>query len=147
MSKWVPKNFSSMTQAADISTLLSRETEIRGSVKSQGSIRVDGTVHGDLSAAKTITIGATGVVEGNVSGEDIIVAGKVKGAVSARGRISLEASAQIEGDVTTGRLSIAEGAVFRGLSNMGVTVRTPARTVETKTDGAAEQKLDRVAAA
>jgi cytoskeletal protein CcmA (bactofilin family) len=147
MSKWVPKNFGGMTQAADISTLLSRETEIRGSVKSQGSIRVDGTVHGDVTAAKTVSIGATGVVEGNISGEDIIVAGKVKGAVNARGRISLEASAQIEGDVTSTRLSISEGAVFRGLSNMGVAVRAPARTVETKADGPSDQKLDRVAAA
>jgi len=149
MNKWIPKNLQNLhsTQAADISTLLSKETEIRGSIKTQGSIRVDGTVHGDVTSAKSITIGSTGIVEGNISGEDIFVAGKVKGALSARGKISLESSAQIEGDLNTSRLSIAEGAVFRGLSNMGVTVRAPLRVTEDKGDGAAGQKLERVAAA
>jgi cytoskeletal protein CcmA (bactofilin family) len=146
MSKWVPKNLH-MSQPGDVSTLLSKETEIRGSVKTQGSIRVDGTVIGDVIAVKTVTIGSTGVVEGNITGEDINIAGKVKGGVNAHGRISLEASAQIEGDLSTGRLSIVEGAVFRGLSNMGVTVRAPARIVEEKKDDAAPQKMDRIAAA
>ncbi|HEY3295907.1 MAG TPA: polymer-forming cytoskeletal protein [bacterium] len=149
MSKWVPKNLQNLrdTHPGDISTLFGKETEIRGSVKTQGSLRVDGTVHGDITCAKTITIGSTGVVEGNISGEDVIVAGKVKGSLSARGRVSLESSAQIEGDLNTSRLSIAEGAVFRGLSNMGVTVRAPIRVAEDKTDGAESPKMDRVAAA
>ncbi len=148
MTKWVPKNLQNFhaTHAADISTLLSKETEIRGSVKTQGSLRVDGTVYGDVISAKTVTIGSTGIVEGNITGEDIIVAGKVKGALSARGKVSLESSAQIDGDLNTSRLSIAEGAVFRGLSNMGVSVRTAVR-IEDKAGTAASQKMDRVAAA
>jgi len=144
MNKWVPKSLH-VTHAADISTLLSRETEIRGSLKTQGSVRVDGIVRGDVTSAKTVTIGSTGVVEGNITAEDVMVAGKVKGAISARGKLSLEGSAQIEGDVSTSRLSIAEGAVFRGLSNMGVSVRAPIR-VEEKTE-TAPQKAERVAAA
>jgi len=146
MSKWVPKNLH-VSQPGDVSTLLSKETEIHGSVKTQGSIRVDGTVFGDIVAVKSVTVGSTGIVEGNISGEDIIIAGKVKGSVNARGRISLESSAQIEGDLSTGRLSIVEGAVFRGLSNMGVTVRPPVRIVEEKSDEAVPQKMDRIAAA
>jgi cytoskeletal protein CcmA (bactofilin family) len=144
MSKWSPSNLRANT-TADISTLLSKDTEIRGSVKTQGSLRIDGTVHGDVMSVKTITVGSTGTVEGNINGEDIIIAGKVKGTVSARGRIALESSAQIEGDLNTSRLSIAEGAVFRGLSNMGVAVRTPQRPVEVKKETA--EQLDRVAAA
>lgn len=144
MSKWNPSNLRAV-HTADISTLLSKDTEIRGTVKTQGSIRVDGTVIGDLISVKTVTIGATGAVEGNVTGEDIIVAGKVKGSLTARGRISLEGSAQIEGDLNTSRLSIAEGAVFRGLSNMGVAVR-PAARLDLKPE-VAKHETDRVAAA
>jgi len=109
------------------------------------TLRIDGTVIGDVFSAQTVTIGATGVVEGNVSGDDIIVAGKVKGTLTARGRIALESSAQIEGDLHTGRLAISEGAVFRGLSNMGVAVRSGVRAPEQK--AVAREGVDRVAAA
>jgi cytoskeletal protein CcmA (bactofilin family) len=145
VSKWNPSNLRAV-HTADISTLLSKDTEIRGTVKTQGSIRVDGAVFGDLHSVKTVTIGASGIVEGNVTGEDIIVAGKVKGTLTARGRISLEGSAQIEGDLNTTRLSIAEGAVFRGLSNMGIAVR-PATRLEIKPEIPAKHETDRVAAA
>jgi cytoskeletal protein CcmA (bactofilin family) len=145
MSKWNPSNLRG-DHTADISTLLSKDTEIRGTVKTQGSIRIDGTVIGDLISVKTVTIGATGTVEGNISGEDIIVAGKVKGSLSARGRISLEGSAQIEGDLNTTRLSIAEGAVFRGLSNMGISVK-PGVRLELKPENTVKPQVDRVAAA
>ncbi len=145
MSKWSSSSLRP-SASADISTLLSKDTEIRGAVKAQGSIRIDGTVIGDVLATKTVTIGASGIVEGNVSGEDLIIAGKIKGTLNARGRIALEASAQIEGDLHTSRLAIAEGAVFRGLSNMGVAVRSGVRVPEPKAP-AAREGVDRVAAA
>lgn len=145
MSKWNLSG-SRTTDAGDISTLLSKDTEIRGSVKSQGSIRIDGSVFGDVFSAKTVTIGATGTVDGNVTGDEIIVAGKIKGALTSRGRIALESSAQIEGDLNTGRLSIAEGAMFRGLSNMGG-ARPPVRNIEPKAEDGAAQNRDRVVAA
>jgi cytoskeletal protein CcmA (bactofilin family) len=149
MSKWESSKLR-MIHTADISTLLSKDTEIRGAVKTLASIRVDGTVIGDLSSSKTVTVGTTGIVEGNISAEEIIIAGRVKGTLSSRGKISLESTAQIEGDLNTTRLSIAEGAVFRGQSNMASGVRPPAvvtRPGEGKTDNAADAQRERVAAA
>jgi len=146
MSKWNSSN-SRTIGGGDISTLLSKDTEIRGSIKTQGPIRVDGSVIGDLSSVKTITIGPTGSVDGNITGEDIIIAGKVKGTLSARGKIALESTAQIEGDLHTGRLSIAEGAVFRGQSNMGGVTRPAVRGVEPKPENGVPVQRDRVAAA
>jgi cytoskeletal protein CcmA (bactofilin family) len=142
MSKWGNSN-SRGDQSADISTLLARDTEIRGSIRTQGPIRVDGSVTGDLTSAKTVTIGANGVVEGNVSGEDIIVAGKVKGTLTARGKIALDSTAQIEGDLHTSRLSIAEGAMFRGQSNMGGVSRPIARPSERDSENATSPKAER----
>lgn len=138
MNKWGSSN-SRAAQGADISTLLARDTEIRGSVRTQGPIRVDGAVIGDLTSAKTVTVGATGVVDGNVSGEDIIVAGKVKGTLTARGKIALDSTAHIEGDLHTSRLSIAEGAQFRGQSDMGGVVRPAVRDSENANSPKAER--------
>ena len=144
MSKWSPANLRA-AHAADIFTLLSKETEIRGAVKTQNSIRVDGSVHGDLVSAKTVTIGSTGMVEGNIVGEDIIVAGRVKGTLTARGKVVLEGTAQIEGDIHTSRLSVTEGAMFRGQSSMGTPAR-PGVRLEAKTENGQPQK-ERVVAA
>ncbi|MBU0507516.1 polymer-forming cytoskeletal protein [bacterium] len=144
MSKW-SASASRAAIGGDISTLLSKDTEIRGSVKTQGPIRIDGSVIGDLTSAKTITIGATGVVDGNVTGEDVIIAGKVKGTLTARGKIALESTAQIEGDLHTSRLSIAEGAMFRGQSNMGSVTRPAARAIELDRDHGAPAKAERAA--
>ena len=141
MAKWGQSN---LLHGAEVSTLLSKDAEFNGSIKTQGSVRVDGAVVGDLFSAKTVTIGTTGSVDGNIIAEDIIVAGKVKGSLAARGKIALEASAQIEGDLNAVRLAIAEGATFRGLSNMGV-----ARTQRAADAKAADENkpVERVVAA
>ncbi len=147
MSKWGSQNLRNLN-SGDVSTLLSKDAEIKGSVRTQGSVRVDGTVVGDVISAATVTIGATGVVDGNITAEDIIVAGRVKGALNARGRILLETSAQFEGDLSATKLAVAEGAVFRGLSNMGAP-KSSAASVRTETAKAPDLKreTERVAAA
>lgn len=103
----------------EISTLLGNDAEIRGSIMTKGSTRVDGTVIGEISSPETVTVGATGTVEGNIEAENIVVGGQVKGTLTARGRITLESTARLEGDLIAGRLVIIEGAVFCGRSNMG----------------------------
>jgi cytoskeletal protein CcmA (bactofilin family) len=118
MSKWGQKESSDFS-LGEISTLLGKDAEVRGSIKTHGSMRIDGSVIGELTSTKTVTVGATGNVDGDISAENIIVAGRVKGSLTAKGRIALESTARLEGDVHATRLSITEGANFRGRSNMG----------------------------
>ena len=103
----------------EISTLLGNDAEIKGSITTKGSLRIDGNVIGEISSPETVTIGATGTVEGNIEAEHVVVGGQVKGTLTARGRITLESTARLEGDLIAGRLVIVEGAVFSGRSNMG----------------------------
>jgi len=136
----------------DVSTLVSKDAEFQGTLRIQGSVRVDGTILGDLVSTHTVTVGNTGVIEGNINAEEIIVAGRVKGALIAKGRVMLESTAQFEGDLTATKLAVVEGAVFRGLSNMGVSKgssATPART-EAKTEAKSadsKSQQERIAAA
>lgn len=98
----------------EMSTLLAKDAEISGTLKTQGSLRIDGRVNGDLICSKLVTIGTTGYVEGNIQAENIIVAGRVKGSLVAKQKIHLESTAELHGDVTAGKLSIQEGAKIRG---------------------------------
>jgi cytoskeletal protein CcmA (bactofilin family) len=118
MSKWGSSNLRSLS-SADISTLLSKDAEIRGSIKTQGSIRIDGSVVGDVVSAKTVTVGAGGSVDGNITADEIIVSGRVKGTLTAKQKIALDSTAQLDGDLHATRLTISEGAEFRGTSAMG----------------------------
>jgi cytoskeletal protein CcmA (bactofilin family) len=103
----------------EISTLLGNDAEIRGTVTTKGSIRVDGAVIGEISSPETVTVGSTGSVEGNIEAEHIVVAGRVKGTLTARGRITLENTGRLDGDLLAAKLVIVEGAVFSGRCNMG----------------------------
>ena len=113
------ENGSKRNSTGEISTLLGNDAEIRGSITTKGSIRIDGAVSGEISSPETVTIGATGSVEGNIEAENIVVGGRVKGTLTARGRITLESTGRLEGDLMAGRLVIVEGAAFCGRSNMG----------------------------
>jgi cytoskeletal protein CcmA (bactofilin family) len=133
MSKWGIKEIKDIP-SSEISTLLGKDAEVKGSIKSQGSMRIDGSVDGELASTKTITIGASGSVEGNITAENIIISGRVRGSLSARGKIILESTARLEGDINASRLAIAEGASFRGRSNTGEPARTtnPAEARDTR---------------
>ena len=113
MAKWT-RLTSSDSFSGDMSTLLAKDAEITGTLKTQGSLRIDGRVVGDLICSKMVTIGTTGVVEGNIQAESIIVAGRVKGSLVAKQKIHLETTAELEGDLSAGKLSIQEGAKVRG---------------------------------
>jgi cytoskeletal protein CcmA (bactofilin family) len=116
MAKW--GKLTADTAAGDMSTLLGKDAEVVGTVRTQGSVRIDGKVTGDLHSVKMITVGATGVIDGDLHAESIIVAGRVKGSLHAKGKIQLESTADVDGDLSASRLSIQEGAKFRGRSSM-----------------------------
>lgn len=107
-----------------ISTIIGRGCECFGDFTSNGSMRMDGVVNGDLNVNGTIIIGATGVVNGNILAKAAIIGGQVLGNVEAPEKIELIATAQVFGDVTTSVLVIDEKAIFQGSCNMNKEVPT-----------------------
>ncbi len=93
-------------------------TTIEGKVRSQGSIRVDGKVIGEVTASENMAVGSTGEIEGNISGRNITVGGKVRGNIYSAERLVLEPKSVIKGDVRAAKLVIDEGAVFDGNCRM-----------------------------
>jgi len=113
MAKWT-RLTSSDSFSGEMSTLLAKDAEIHGTLRTQGSLRIDGRVVGDLIVGKSVTIGSSGSVDGNIQAESIILAGRVKGSLVAKEKIHLEATAELDGNLSASRLSIAEGARIRG---------------------------------
>jgi cytoskeletal protein CcmA (bactofilin family) len=64
------------------------------------------------------TIGPNGRVKANVTASGIVVQGKLEGNIQASDRVDLKESAVVLGDIVTRRISIEEGAHFKGSINI-----------------------------
>jgi cytoskeletal protein CcmA (bactofilin family) len=95
-------------------SLVGAGTVIEGKIRTEGSIRIDGKLHGDLNAKVNIAVGENGVIEGNVSARNISLAGKVSGTVTATEKLVLEGKSVMKGDIRASRLVVDEGAMFDG---------------------------------
>jgi cytoskeletal protein CcmA (bactofilin family) len=93
-------------------------TVVTGNIKTEGSIRVDGKIVGNLVTQSDAAVGLNGVVEGAVDARNITVAGKVLGTLTAVQKLILESHSVLKGDLRTSRLVVDEGAVFDGRSSM-----------------------------
>jgi cytoskeletal protein CcmA (bactofilin family) len=95
-------------------SLIGSNTVIEGKINTEGSIRVDGKLVGDLVAKADAAIGLSGVIEGTVQATNISLAGKVTGSLTASEKLVLESKASVKGDIRASRLVVDEGAVFDG---------------------------------
>ena len=55
--------------------------KITGNVETDGAVRIDGSIKGDVRAGKAVVLGKSGVVEGNIFTQDAILSGRISGSV------------------------------------------------------------------
>ena len=100
-------------------TIISNGVKLEGKITSVGSIRVDGTIQGDVISQGNVTVGEHGDVNGKINAGIIAIGGKVVGSVNAKEKLVLESKANLKGDLFTKILVVEAGARFDGKSNMG----------------------------
>ena len=103
-------------------TIISAGTTITGNVQSNGDIRIDGTIIGNLEAKAKIFIGASGVIEGNIDGKQADILGRVNGNIKVTDLLHLHGKAFVDGDIFAGKLQIEPSASFNGQCHMGANV-------------------------
>lgn len=102
----------------DIETIFGKNTQIKGTVSGGGNIRVDGNVEGEISVTGDLIIGEQGIVTANIKAKNVLISGMVRGNIDVMGKLEILGTGKLCGDVKASVLSIAEGAVFKGNSNM-----------------------------
>lgn len=102
-----------------IDTTIGKEVIIEGNVFTEGSIRIDGLVKGQVESRGDIYLGETGKVHGNLAVRNILVAGEIIGNVTAAGRLEISNTGRITGDINIQKLVVAEGALYRGKCYVG----------------------------
>ena len=103
--------------------LIGAGTVIQGDIKTNGDIRIDGTLTGSISVKGKLVIGVSGSVDGEVICQNADVSGTVKGKVTVAELLSLKASAKLTGDIITNKIAIEPGAMFSGSCSMGGVIK------------------------
>ncbi len=111
-------NYEGPSQSINI---ISEGTKIKGDVISDGDIRIDGELMGNISAKSKLVIGPKGKIEGQIICNNIEISGYVKGKITASDLINMKSTSQIVGDIVAGKLSIEPGAMFSGSCMMNGT--------------------------
>src|ERR1700677_4386981 len=88
---------------------------VKGEITGNEDLHIDGTVEGLVQLEdRKLTIGASAKVTADIIAREVVVYGNVKGNLRARDRIEIKKDGSVVGDLTTARISIEDGAYFKG---------------------------------
>src|SRR5437879_2247210 len=100
--------------SADQATI-GKSLVIKGEVTGSESLYIDGRVEGSINlSGNRVTVGRNGVVSANINAREIVVLGKVRGNLTASDRVDIRSDGSLTGDVVAARISIEDGAFFKG---------------------------------
>mgnify|MGYP000707636229 CR=1 FL=1 len=105
-------------EAIDERNHVAHGTYLKGSLESQGGLRIDGVVEGQIEALGKLVLGEKGEVKGDIKCKDAEIEGTVTGNITSTGLLYLKQSAKVQGDITSNQLKTDYGAIFIGRSEM-----------------------------
>ncbi len=99
-------------------SIISKGVNIEGKLSSDGNVRIDGIIKGNVSVRGNLTLGETAEISGDVKAENITHCGKIIGTVTAIEKIVLESKSVLKGDLIAKVLVVEPGALFDGKCSM-----------------------------
>jgi cytoskeletal protein CcmA (bactofilin family) len=88
---------------------------VKGEITSDEDLQIDGKVEGNISVrGNRLTVGRTAQLNSEITAREVIVYGNASGNLRARDRVEIKKDGQVIGDITTSRISIEDGAYFKG---------------------------------
>ncbi|WP_298550574.1 polymer-forming cytoskeletal protein [uncultured Algibacter sp.] len=112
-----------MTEGTSNQNIIAQGTKMVGDVTSQGDLRIDGIIEGNIKTSGKVVVGKSGLIKGTLNGTDAYFEGKFSGKLALSGTLTLKASAHIEGEVVAGKLAVEPGATFNVTCVMKGTVK------------------------
>ena len=97
---------------------LGKTIKIDGEISCDEFLTVEGDIKGNIKVSKALTIGKNGHVKGEIEAKDVKIIGKAEGNINASGKLEISAKGNFKGSLTSDKLIIEEGAVFKGKANL-----------------------------
>ena len=120
------------TNGSNGTTLISAGTTLKGDISSNNDLRIDGTITGNIHSTSKVVIGASGVVDGDISGNQADIVGKVSGNIRTKDLLQLRSDCVVKGNLFAGKLQVEPTAMFNGQCHMGAVAEEGANIVDIK---------------
>jgi len=92
---------------------------IKGELQGDEDLTIDGRVEGKIELRDhNLTIGPNGKIKADLYAKTIVIAGEVTGSAFAAERVEIAPTGRLSGDITSPRITIADGAHFKGSVDM-----------------------------
>ncbi|MEE2637489.1 MAG: polymer-forming cytoskeletal protein [Acidobacteriota bacterium] len=107
---------------------------MKGELTGSEDLVIDGQVEGTITLQNhLLTIGPSAKIKANMSAKSVVVVGHAHGNITATDKIEIRENGSVDGDISAPRVTIAEGAHFRGSVDMQTP--PPAEPASQKTRG------------
>jgi cytoskeletal protein CcmA (bactofilin family) len=105
---------------------IGKAVKVIGQIFTKEDLYVDGDVEGTIeSQDNKVTIGPNGRVQAGIKAREVVILGQVKGNVEAADKVDIRKDARLEGDIVSARISIEDGALFKGSIDIRKTESRP----------------------
>ena len=122
-------------RSGEVATI-GKSVVVKGELSGSEDLVVDGEVEGSITLrGQTLTVGPNGRVRANIEARNVILHGRVDGDIQAADRVDLRKSASLTGNISTARISIEDGAFFKG--GIDIQKTEPGARVEARPQAAA----------
>jgi cytoskeletal protein CcmA (bactofilin family) len=125
-------------------SVISAGMTVRGDIESNGTVKVEGAVEGQVQARHQVLVAKGGSVHGDIDAREAVIGGMVHGAIKATERVEVQSGATVNGDITTLRIAVAEGGNLNGAIRMR-DVTADARPADPQAASAASRAEPRAA--
>jgi cytoskeletal protein CcmA (bactofilin family) len=104
--------------ASASASLIGAGTTMKGDITSNGDLRIDGTLVGNIHCSAKVVIGANGVVQGDINGQQADIMGKITGTIKVKDLLQLKGGSMVNGNIQATKLQIEPTANFNGECHM-----------------------------
>ena len=106
---------SSQASISRDTSIIGPNLTIKGDISGREDLIVQGKVQGNVHLKNyNITVEEKGIITADIWIKNIIIKGSVNGNIQASGKVLIESNGQMTGDISASRISIMEGAQFKG---------------------------------
>lgn len=94
---------------------------VKGDLAGEEDLIIQGRIEGKIQlSGNKLTVGQKGRVKADIYAKEICIEGEVHGNLFGEGKITVRKSGSVKGNMISPRVSLEDGATFKGSIDMGV---------------------------
>jgi len=111
---------SAVTDGVEVESLIGEHTSFEGTLKTEGAVRLLGSIQGEIESKSTIIVEEKAHVTARLTAAQVMISGHVDGQIYCEGRVEIRPTGRVTGEISAGLLVVQEGAYFDGSSKMAL---------------------------